>query len=159
VLVRIQGPTADDADDQLLEAKEVSSLDGVSCLEDPSTSPALRIIDGTRQLGRMKHDILAVGPSQLIPAATDSPEHSLNWWVSSWEPSYREVRLSDLRSVGDLTEIVYDSGFQLGVGDPSDASARTQVRSSVDALEGRFRTETNAIVEELIAGWRELSGR
>jgi len=40
VLIRIEGPTAGDDDDQLLEAKEVSSLDGVGCLDDSSTSPA-----------------------------------------------------------------------------------------------------------------------
>ena len=159
VLIRVQGPTTDDDDDELLEAKEVANLDGVPCLAEPTTAPALRVVDGTRQLGRMKHDILAVGPTLLIPAAADRAEHWLDWWVSSWEPSYREVRLEDLRSVEDLAEIVYDSGTQLGAGDPTDVSARRQSLSSIPKLEARMRRETAAIVEELLAGWRELAAQ
>jgi hypothetical protein len=159
VLIRVQGPTTDAEDDQLLEAKEVTNLDGLRCLEGPTTPRALRIVDGTRQLGRMKHNILAVGPTQLISAAADRGEHWLDWWVLSWEPSYREVRLSDLRSVKDLAEIVYDSGVQLGAGESQDISVRKQALSSVVKLEGRLRNETSTLVEELLAGWRELGGR
>lgn len=160
VLIRVQGPTADDEDDELLEAKEVTNLEGVGCLEDPSTPPALRVVDGTRQLSRLKHDILAVGPTELIPAAADRAKRGLQWWVASWEASYREVQLSDLRSVEDLAEIAYDSGVQLGAGDPSDVSAgkQQQLLSSVEKLEDRFRKETAIIVNELLAGWRELAG-
>jgi Uncharacterized protein conserved in bacteria (DUF2252) len=158
VLIRVQGPTADNDDDELLEAKEVTNLDGVGCLEEPTTPPALRVVDGTRQLSRLKHDILAVGPTQLIPAA-DRAEKWLHWWVSSWEASYRELHLSDLRSVEDLAEVAYDSGVQLGAGDPSDVSVRKQLGLSVETLEDRFRKEASTIVEELLAGWRELAGR
>src|SRR5262245_24330573 len=157
VLIRVQGPTADADDDELLEAKEVTNLDGVRSLQS-THPPALRIIDGTRQLSRLKHDILAVGPPLLIPAATDRAEHWLDWWVSNWEPSYREVRLKDLRSVKDLADIVYDSGVQLGGGERQDLAARKQVLSSVLRLEGRLRKETSTIVEELLASWRELRG-
>ena len=159
VLIRVQGPTPDDDDDELLEAKEVASLDGVTCLADPATPPALRIVDAMRQLGRLRHDILAVGPTLLIPAAADRAEPFLQWWVSNWEPSYREVNLADLRSVSDLADIVYDSGVQLGAGDPADASTRRQLTSSALTLEDRMRKETVAIVDELLAGWRELAGR
>src|SRR5262249_23773185 len=37
ILVRVQGPTADPADDALIEAKEVASLGGLACLEDSTT--------------------------------------------------------------------------------------------------------------------------
>src|SRR4029434_8161805 len=115
-LIRVQGPTSDPRDDALIEAKEVANLDGVGCLEGPTTPSGIRVIDGTRQLGRLKHDILAVGPTLLIPAAADRAEHWLDWWVSSWEPSFREVRISDLRSSKDLADIAFDSGVQLGAG-------------------------------------------
>jgi hypothetical protein len=157
ILVRVQGPTTDPGDDELIEAKEVANLDGVTCLEDSALPQAIRVIDGTRQLGRLKHDILAIGPTLLIPAAADRAEHWLDWWVSSWEPSYREVRLSDLRSVKDLSDIVYDSGLQLGANKL--ASVRKQLLGSVETLEGRLRNETSRIVDELLAGWRELASR
>ena len=81
VLIRVQGPTTDPDDDELLEVKEATNIDGVSCLEGRVTPPAVRVIDGALQLGRLKHDILAVGPTQLIPAAADRAEHWLDWWV------------------------------------------------------------------------------
>jgi hypothetical protein len=157
VLVRVQGPTADPDDDVLLEAKEVTTLDGVRCLEGPTNPLAVRVIAGTRQLGRLKHDILAVGPTRLIPAAADRAEHWLEWWVSSWEPSYREVHLGDLRSVEDLADIAFDSGVQLGAGKL--VSIRQQALSSSMTRDARLRKETSTIVEELLAGWRELGGR
>jgi len=156
VLIRVNGPTTDPDDDVLLEAKEVANLEGVRCLEGPTIPTAVRVIDGTLQLGRLKHDILAVGPTRLIPAAADRAEHWLEWWVSSWEPTYREVHLSDLRSVKDLADIAFDSGVQLGAGNPM--SVRKPALSSVVGLEDRLRKETSTIVEELLAGWRELAG-
>src|SRR5262249_35707316 len=83
VLIRLQGPSTDPEDDELLEAKEVTNLEGIPCLAAPTNPLAVRVIDGTRQLGRLKHDILAVGPTMLIPSAADRAEHWLEWWVSS----------------------------------------------------------------------------
>jgi uncharacterized protein (DUF2252 family) len=156
VLIRVQGPTSDREDDELIEAKEVANLNGVGCLENSASPQALRVVDGTRQLGRLKHDILAVGPTMLIPAA-DRAEPGLDWWVSNWEPSYREVRVSDLRSVDDLADIAFDAGVQLGAGTP--VSVGRQTRSSLTSLEGRLRRVTNTMIAELLAGWRELSTR
>jgi hypothetical protein len=158
VLIRVQGPTPDPGDDVFVEAKEVTSLDGLGCLEGPTLPAAVRIIDGARQLGRLKRDILAVGPGPLIAAAT-SAEHWREWWISSWDPSYRELRVSDLRSVKDLADIAYDSGLQLGAGDPQDTSVRQQALASVIRLDRRLRQETTRMVEELLAEWRELAQR
>ena len=58
--------------------------------------------------------ILAIGPTLLAPAFADRAGHGVDWWVFSWEPSNREVHRSDLRSVDDLADIVYDSGVQIG---------------------------------------------
>ena len=157
VLIRVQGPTTDPDDDVLLEGKETLNLDGVGCLETPPKPPSVRVIAGARQLGRLKYDILAVGPTLLVPAAADRAEHWLNWWVASWEPTYREVRLSDLRSVGDLADIAFDSGVQLGAGKV--VSVRGQELASNTSIEQRLRKETATIVEELLAGWRELARR
>src|SRR5262245_24634080 len=157
VLIRVQGPSADPEDDQLIEAKEVANLEGVTCLEPPEGPQAIRVVDGTRRLGRLKHDILAVGPTQLIPAAADRAEHWLDWWVSSWDASYRAVHLSDLRSAKELGDIAFDSGVQLGAGKVS--AVRGQALSSAAELEGRLRKETAAIVEELLSEWREFGRR
>jgi len=154
VLIRLQGPTTNPDDDVLIEAKEVANLEGLACLERPTTLQAARVIDGARQIGRLKHDILAMGPTQSLPAAADHAEYWLDWWVWSWEASYREIRVSDLRSVEDLDDIVYDSGVQLGANKLP--AVRKQALSSAVALESRLRKETVNIVEELLAGWREF---
>ncbi len=156
ILMRVSGPTTDPDDDVLLEGREVVSLEGVRCLETATTPPAIRVIAGARQLGRLKHDILAVAPTLLLPAA-DNAELYLDWWISSWEPTYREVRLNDLRSAEDLADIAFVSGWQLGVGKLP--AVKSQELMSYTLLENRLRKETSLIVEELLAGWRELAGR
>ena len=157
VLIRVQGPTAAPEDDEVLEVKEVTNLEGVGCVEGRATPPGVRIIDGSRQLGRLKHEILAVGPTLLIAATAGRGEHWLDWLISSWEPSYRELRIVDLRSATDLADIAFDAGVQLGAGKL--VSVRPQALASVVRLEGRLRHETSTIVEELLAGWRELRTR
>jgi hypothetical protein len=159
VLVRVQGPTASSDDDVLVEAKEAANLNGVACLDKTTEPPAIRVIDGLRQLGRLKHDILAVGPAMLTPGTAERAAHSLEWWVSSWEPSYQELHLSDIRSPGELAAVALDAGAQLGAGGPQDAATRSAMASSIDAHEARLRKETAAMVEELFAGWRELAGK
>jgi hypothetical protein len=156
-LIRVQGPTAARGDDVLIEIQEVANLGGLGCLEESATPQAVRVINGARQIGRLKYDILAVGPTVLIPAAAGRAEPWLDWSVASWEPSYREVRVSDLRSVRDLSDISFDSGLQLGAN--KTPSARERALASVMKYEPRLRKETSAIVEELLAGWKELATR
>ena len=165
ILIRVQGPSPDPDDDELLEVKEITSLKGLRCLEDPPPRPAMRVIAGTTQLGRLKHNILAVGPEPASQDPAGGAASLRDWWVRSWEPSYREVHLADFRSVDDLAAVVYDSGVQLGAGrfqselTSLDVPARRQVAASLARLDGRIRKETSMLVEDVLAGWRELRGR
>jgi hypothetical protein len=164
VLIRVSGPSGDPADDVLLEAKSLRGLDDIGCLEVPTSRPTFRVIVGNRQLGRLKHNILAAGPEFDLAAPTIGGEHLRNWWIRSWEPSYREVRLDDLRSVEDLSAIVFDSGVQLGAGSiqgtpgAMDAALRRQSLESITTLEARIRAEADKLVRDLLKGWRELGG-
>jgi hypothetical protein len=155
ILIRVQGRSAARGDDVLLEVKEVVNLGGLGCLEEPATPPAVRVINGARQIGRFKHDILAVGPTRLIPEAVGRSDQWLDWWVASWEPSYREIRISDLRSVRDLADVSFDAGLQLGAN--KTLAVRERALASVMKYEPRLRKETATIVEELLAGWTELA--
>jgi Uncharacterized protein conserved in bacteria (DUF2252) len=164
ILIRVQGPSTDPADDELLEAKELRYLGGLRCLENPPTQPTLRVIQGVQQLGRLRHNILAAGPELAIPEAMVRGRRLRDWWIRSWDSSYRELRLDDLRSVKDLAAIVYDSGVQLGAGSLADASGpqgtdRKQAWTAIARLEKRIRKETLHIVEQLLLGWRELAAR
>jgi hypothetical protein len=59
--------------------------------------------------------------------------------------------------VDDLSDIAFDSGVQLGARKL--ISVRQQALSSLNRLEGRLRKETSALVDEMLAQWRELGGR
>ena len=165
ILIRVQGPSADPADDELLEAKRLASLAGLPCLDEPPSPPTLRIVAGTKQLGRFTHNILASGPELVLPELAVRGRQLRDWWIRSWEPSYREVRVDDLRSVEDLSAIAYDSGEQLGAGclreqtGATGALLRKKAFASIAALEGRVRKVAAALVEEVLLGSRELGKR
>jgi hypothetical protein len=165
ILMRVQGPSPDPADDVLLEGKVVRELDD-DCLEASTSRPTLRVLTGNQQLGRLKHNILVAGPELAIRDAPRGDEELRDWWIRSWEPSYREIGLDDLRAVGDLSDIVFDSAVQLATGSihnrtggaPDDA-LRTRLLASVTALEPRLRKAAGDLVLELLQGWRELAAR
>jgi Uncharacterized protein conserved in bacteria (DUF2252) len=166
ILMRIQGPSAEPDDDELVEAKKLRDLDGLRCLEAPSpTEPTLRVILGARHLGRLRPNILAAGPELVIPELVVRGRQLHDWWIRSWDPSYRELSVRDLRSVGDLTAIAYDSGVQLGAGALSGAegsqgaSARKRELVRLARLDARIQNETSRLVDQLLRGWKELAVR
>ena len=165
VLLRIEGPSADPADDELIEAKRLGSLDGLTCLEEPPSPQTARVIIGSHQMGRLKHRILSPGPDLVIPELLVVGTSLGDWWIRSWDPSYREIRLDDFHSVQDLAEVIYDSGTQLGAGSlhevtgPEADTVRRRQLASMKALEPRLRRQTVELVDDLLKGWRELRSR
>jgi hypothetical protein len=123
------------------------------------------VIAGVRQVGRLKHNILAAGPDLVIPEVEVQGQQLRNWWIRSWDWSYRELRVDDLRSVRELEEIVYDAGVQLGGGALRELagaeaySGQQRVRHTLARLERRIRDETSRLVDELLLGWKELGVR
>jgi hypothetical protein len=163
ILARIQGASAAPDDDELVEAKQVQSLEGLRCLQLPESSQAAhRVIFGARQLGRLRHDILVAGPPLIVPAVAAEGQELRRWWIRSWDPSYRELRIDDLRSPPDLAQIAYDVGVQLGAGSLRDSaglhrkSERQRELASLARLEPRIRNKTSELVTELLTGWIEF---
>ena len=74
----------------------------------------------------------------LIPGAAHRAEHRLEWWLSNWEPSYREVRVTRSPVRDDLSDIAYDAGVQLGARESQRITIRKLAQASVTRLEGRF---------------------
>jgi len=165
IMVRVQGPSDDPADDDLLELKKIEDLHGLGCLKTPTVQPTLRIIDGSKQLGRLKHNIMAAGPELIVPEVMARGQRLQDWWIRSLDPSYREVRLTELQSVRDLAAISYDSGVQLGAGRLQDqtvllsGSDRKRLSAAAAKLEKRYRREATTLVDDLLRGWRELGAR
>lgn len=165
VLIRIQGASSSPDDDLLVEAKQARDLGRLSCLEPAlSGQPTLRVVQGAVQLGRLKHDVLIAGPDLGLPEFVARGQGLQRWWFRSWDPDYRELDLDQLRSVGDLAEVVYDAGAQLGAGrlkeeiEAHRESGRDAEMASLASLERRARDGTRRLVDELLSGWNEFRG-
>lgn len=162
IMVRVQGPSQDPFDDEILELKKVEELGGLRCLKTPAVQPTLRIIDGSKQLGRLKHNIMAAGPDIVIPEVAVRGHQLQDWWIRSLDPSYRQLSLEDLQSVSDLFAIAFDSGVQLGAGRLQDQTVllsvydRKRLLGATGRLEKRYRQEATKMVDDLLRGWREL---
>ena len=165
IMVRVRGPSDDSADDELLESKKIGDLDGLPCLNTSTVQPTIRIIDGSKKLGRIKYNILAAGPELVIPEVMARGERLQDWWIRSLDPSYRQVSLRDLQAVSDLFAIAYDSGVQLGAGRLQDQTVllsvydRKRILSGTGRLEKRYRQEASKMVDDLLRGWHDLVGR
>ena len=163
VLIRVDGPSVDSGDDVLLEAKAIRALADVRCLETPRSRATFRVIAGNQQLGRLKHDILVAGPEVPIPELSAEGPNLADWWIRSWEPSYREIALDDFGSVEELATVVYDSGAQLGAGsvhlpgEPVDAALQQRSLASLGSVEGRLRGQAVSLVEQMLRGWKQLA--
>jgi Uncharacterized protein conserved in bacteria (DUF2252) len=165
IMVRVQGLSDDPADDDLLELKRIEDLHAIGCLKTPTVQPTLRIIDGSKQLGRLKYGILAAGPELVVPEVMARGQRLQDWWMRNVEPSYRQVRLTELRSVADLAGIAYDAGVQLGAGRLQNKTVllgsydRQRILAATGGLEKLYRQEATKLVDDLLQGWRELSTR
>jgi hypothetical protein len=165
VLIRVDGPSTDSADDVLLEAKAVRARDSLPCIEQPTSTPSLRIVEGSQQVGRLKYTILVAGPELAISEETRSGQHLRDWWIRNWDSSYHEIGLRDLQSVADLAEIAYDAGVQLGAGTlrgvaaPDVATLRARQMTWIDQNEVRLRRTAERLVEEVVAGWHDIDGQ
>jgi hypothetical protein len=155
LLVRCEGHTRADADDFLLEARELSDLREVSCVDTSQSEGAARILEGYGRMGRIRHDIVVVvpGPAEPVPGARE-------WWARSWEPSYRELRLDGLASPDELAEVVHDAGAQLGNGhawtpgdDPGEAF-RARRLEWLEGTEARMRSVAVQMAADLVEAWQ-----
>jgi len=165
IILRVRGASDDPADDELLESKKIGDLGGLPCLKTSTVQPTLRVIDGSKKLGRLKYNILAAGPELVVPEVMARGERLQDWWIRSLDPSYRQISLTDLKSVSDLFAIAYDSGIQLGAGRLQDQTVllsaydRKRILGATGRLEQRYRQEASKMVDDLLNGWRELGGR
>lgn len=156
ILLRTQGPSAVDDDDLVIEAKEVTALPGGNCLTVPIRE-AYRPVLGSRQVGRLRHEILGVVP--YLPGASPG---SQGWWIRSWDASYREVEIDDLRSARELAEIARDAGAQLGsvsldvAGSSVEGDIRQVYVSRMTRLEPRIRQVVADQTAQVLAAWRRF---
>lgn len=154
LLLRTEGQSRAPEDDVLLEARELSDLTQVPCVDAEASKKAVRILEGYGRMGRIRHDIVVV-----VPAPPDPRPEGREWWARSWEPSYRELRLDGLESPEELGEVVRDAGAQLGAGHSRTPGDSTPGRPGagplewLDHSEDRMRAVAVQMTEDLLEAW------
>jgi uncharacterized protein DUF2252 len=154
LLVRIEGPSPAPEDDVLLEAKQLSQLQGVPCVQVPIAGEAFRVIAAAEQIGRIRHPVLLV-----VPRREEQGAALRDWWVHTWDETYTEVSAADIASPDELAELAHDAGAQLGAtnlrhASPAlEAQLRQTERAAVKRLGPRLRETAVRLVDELLTSW------
>ena len=124
-LMRIEGPTPAPQDDLMLEIKEVKPLPNLPCIY--GVPDAARVIIAERAIAYEQFSV----SGSLIGGAK-------NFWFHTWTDHYAELRIDkSFANPGELHEIVYDAGVQLGRGHPrrlSGANAENLRKSLMKSL-------------------------
>ena len=80
--------------------------------------------------------------------------------MHAWPLNYAELRIEDLRSPDELSEVVYDAGVQLGRGHPkrwSGSEAERLRRQLVQGLpEERMREAAVELAAETVRAWERF---
>jgi len=143
----VDGETTADDDDVLLEFKAVRDLRAIPCIRvDPGPT---RII--------VAESNLAYQPYRYVGAVHAA---GLDFWVHAWPLNYAELRIEDLRSPDELSEVVYDAGVQLGRGHPKrwpQSEAQRLRNQLVRGLpEERIREAAVELAAETVKAWERF---
>jgi hypothetical protein len=152
-LLRIEGRTRGEDDDQILEAKLVRPLSETGCVH--TDAGPRRVALGMSLIARASFSL-----SGLFPRRDGS------FWVHGWTDDYVELSIeSSFPEPGDLRQVAYDVGTQLGqahprnrAGRPSARSSRALLLESTRANEGRIRAAIHELTEATIEAWRAFRG-
>ena len=140
-LVRIQGATADPADDIVLELKQVRDLQAIDCLSVGRGTEPLRILIGQSRIAYQPYGLLGYVRFD-----------GFTFWVHAWVDNYAEASITEtFRSPAEMAEAAFDIGVQLGRGHPNQvgASLDLQVRRELLRLLDRDEQQIKEISQDL----------
>ncbi|HVQ29284.1 MAG TPA: DUF2252 family protein [Vicinamibacteria bacterium] len=152
-LLRVEGETDAEGDDQILEAKLVRLLSDTTCVHTEAGPERV-------SLGM---SILARAPFLFSGTFT----HAHRWfWVHAWTDDYVELSIgSALSTPGELRQVAYDVGTQLGRAhpeeqafEPAPRASRARLLESTLANEFRIRAAIDELTAATLAAWRAFRG-
>lgn len=151
-LIRVRGPTDSPDDDVVLEAKEVRSLAGIPCIQASAEPDPFRILLGQARIAYRPFPYLGF-------------VHALDtvFWMHGWTNHYYEMRVDrSYEDLGELRQIVYDIGVQLGRGHVNAIATPldVQLRHAQSEYIARHEDELRGLIARLSVHttetWREF---
>jgi uncharacterized protein (DUF2252 family) len=149
-LARVEGPTDAPDDDVILEAKQMANLPAGSCVQGQDHDP-LRVIVGQSRL--------AMSPQRYLGYVQMKGK---TFYVHAWRVHYTELSVSDLRDSGELAEVAYDVGLQLGRGHPKDIAEphgrdlRDALKRTVQKVGPSLPEAAFELARRVRGGWEEF---
>jgi hypothetical protein len=154
-LARVRGPSADAADDVILEYKAVRDIGGIDCARGAEGGGAFRILVAQSRIGDMPVRLLA-----QVPRLPGDPPEARPLWVREWLANYTELDvMDDLSSASELEEIAHDVGIQLGRGhcraiaSPLDSQLRRAELDLLADIESELIAVARALAAEVRDAW------
>ncbi len=152
-LLRIEGRTRGEGDDQILEAKLVNALSDTGCVHSDAGP-------GRVPLG------MSVFASVPFLFSGIFARGDRSFWVHGWTDDYVELSIgSAFPEPRDLRQVAYDVGTQLGRAHPKETPGkdsprgfRTLLLESTRAHEARIRRSVGELTEATVEAWRAYRG-
>ena len=148
LLLRVEGPTPDPADDVILERKEMNASRLGRCTRGKLRDPR-RVIDAQSRFAR--------SPQRLLGYISDE---KTDYYVHAWRVHYTEVSIRDIRDAIELGELAYDFGLQLGRGHPRSAPGteagnreRAAIKAAIVAAGPGLADKSRALAVRTRAGY------
>ncbi len=151
-LLRIEGRTQAEGDDQILEAKLVRAICHTGCVH----------ADGP---GRVSLGMSLIARASF-PYSGYFTHGGRAFWVHGWTDDYVELSIeSSLPTPRDLRQVAYDVGTQLGRAHPEERAgkaapreSRTRLLESTRANEARIREAVKELTEATVEAWQVFRG-
>lgn len=151
-LFRVEGLTPAADDDVVLEAKELRRLDGIDCLDVSRRADPFRIM--------VVQSRIAYTPYRHVGYARWRDK---TFWIHAWEDNYVELDIGEtLRDAGELREVAFDAGVQLGRGHPYRIAAplelqlRDELAESLDQHEPAIRQAVGQLSRQVVVAWERF---
>ena len=154
-LIRIGGPTDAPEDDVILEARITTAPSEFECVLRPATGGSLHVLMFTALLGPRLPDVFGFLPREGAPEAPEL-------WIQSWEPGYRELSTSDVRSQKELNELAVDAARQLAghfwtkFPEPLRGHQRFAQLRAFEMTQNRARQLARLTADESMAEWERF---
>ena len=151
-IVRVEGPSSDPMDDDVIEIKRVRDLAGIDCIRTKDDDPLRVLLSQAR---------ISYEPFQWLGYIRLDEG---NFWTHGWVHNYEEIDIDrTFRSPEELAEVAYDAGVQLGIGHPKlaatpfDQILRRQLLEHLDAHPGEIERLSGELADQVIEAWRRFA--